>query len=373
MNIQHLHDVWNIKSKYIFEDEFTGYEDLYPEFDKHTKESYEADPVGTIDRVMGLYRSRAIVPITYFTERGLLDAIRKFKSTSYNAVSENVLGLGNNRGQVINRFMFPNMMTAEPKGRGSNSLRDRFLDDAKLRRAIRICFEFRDGDRLVYPTALRRSLELVTGENIQNFKPQNARSLVERLCPVLWGDVYDYSAGYGGRLLGVTASNMNYNYTAVDPNTETVQYLEFLNDCIREATGASGDIHCDVSEEFQPENIDLAFSSPPYFNLEKYSDEPTQCMVRCSTLDDWFEQYALPTMQNIYKGLNTDGVFATNIADYKTPKEEFKVVDRWIATAEQVGFKHSTTIKMMLNTRPGVGNDKTAGREKWEGVYVFTK
>ena len=30
-------------------------------------------------------------------------------------------------------------------------------------------------------------------------------------------------------------------------------------------------------------------------------------------------------------------------------------------------------IKMMLNTRPGVGNDKLAGREKFEGVYVFAK
>ena len=42
------------------------------------------------------------------------------------------------------------MMTAEPKkGRGSNSLRDRFRNDAKLKRAIRICFEFRTGDRLL--------------------------------------------------------------------------------------------------------------------------------------------------------------------------------------------------------------------------------
>ena len=43
----------------------------------------------------------------------------------------------------------------------------------------------------------------------------------------------------------------------------------------------------------------------------------------------------------------------------------------WIQTAEKIGFKHKQTIKMMLNTRPGVGNDKVAGREKWEGVYVF--
>jgi hypothetical protein len=27
----------------------------------------------------------------------------------------------------------------------------------------------------------------------------------------------------------------------------------------------------------------------------------------------------------------------------------------------------------MLNTRPGVGNDRKQGREKWEGVYVFRK
>jgi hypothetical protein len=48
-------------------------------------------------------------------------------------------------------------------------------------------------------------------------------------------------------------------------------------------------------------------------------------------------------------------------------------VDRWIELAEKLGFKHDTTIKMMLNTRPGVGNDKKEGREKWEGIYVFTK
>ena len=29
-------------------------------------------------------------------------------------------------------------------------------------------------------------------------------------------------------------------------------------------------------------------------------------------------------------------------------------------------------IKMMLNTRPGVGNDKLEGREKYEGVYIFS-
>jgi hypothetical protein len=331
-----------------------------------------------VTEVFDIYRSINIVPINYYTEAGLVTAIRSLQQTGYNEVEgvngQATIGLGNNQGQGINRFLFPNMMTAEPKGRGSNSLKDRFYNDNKLTRAIRLCFDHRDGSNLAQPTAVRRALELVSGENVQNFKAQNARAIAEYLCPILWGSVYDYSAGYGGRLLGISGSNMRYNYTGVDPNTETIAYLSYLNELINTATGNQGTLIQSVSEEYQPEDIDLAFSSPPYFNLEKYSDEPTQCMNRYTTLDEWFEGYVVPTMKNIHKGLNLDGIFATNIADYKSyGNKEYAVCERWIETAEQLGFKYRQTIKMMLNTRPGVGNDKVAGREKWEGVYVFTK
>ncbi len=367
--IDQIYKFWNIDTNLAVADTFTGYEDLYNELDTFTKQTYDRDPDGTIDRVFSIYRTRGVVPIDYYTEHGLVRAIRDFSSAKYNTVQGDVLGLGNNQGQKISRFVFTNMMTAEPKGRGSNSLRDRFLDDAKLRRAIRICFEFRDGNNLVYPTAVRRALELVTGENIQNFKPQNARAIVEHLCPVMWGRVYDYSAGYGGRLLGITSSRMHYEYLGVDPNTETVERLNYLNTLVANP----GTIVQSVSEEYQPEDIDCAFSSPPYFNLEKYSNEDTQCMVRYKTLDEWFEGYLAPTIQRIHRGLNRQGVFATNIADYKTSKEKFEIVERTIQVAERIGFKHVQTIRMMLNTRPGVGNDKLAGKEKYEGVYVFTR
>ena len=372
--IQQLYNQWQIQPHNICGDVFTGYEPVEQELSKFTKAVYDQDPEGTIEKIFALYRSINLVPMFYFTEQGLVAAIKDLAQTTTNGVDSNVIGLGNNKGQTINRFLFPNMMTAEPKGRGSNSLRDRFLDDNKLKRAIKLCFEHREGANLVSPTAVRRALELVTGENIQNFKSLNARAIVEDLCPVMWGTVYDYSAGYGGRLLGITTSKMKYSYVGIDPNTETVANLNYLNSLIDQAVSNPGTIVQSVSEEYRPENIDLAFSSPPYFNLEKYCDEPTQCMVRYTTLDEWFEGYVAPTMKNIHQGLNSDGVFATNIADYKSyGNKEYKVVDRWIATAEKLGFKHKSTIRMMLNTRPGVGNDKTAGREKFEGVYVFSR
>ena len=373
--ITDLYKTWDIKDHHIVADQFTGYESVYDKLDSFDKEQYDKDPQAVIDEVFNIYRSIGLVPIVYYTEQGLVEAVRTFSNQSYNSVNNSIIGLGNNQGQTINRFLFPNMMTAEPKGRGSNSLRDRFWNDAKLKRAIRICFEFRTGDKLLRPTQLRTALELVTGENVTNFKAQNAKAIVEHLCPVLWGRVYDYSCGYGGRLLGIGSSNFKYDYVGVEPNTETVKYLNYLNDIIDEATGVKGTIVQSVSEEYKPEDIDLAFSSPPYFNLEKYSNESTQCMVRYKTLDEWFEGYVIPTMENIYRGLNREGIFATNIADYKSydRKEPYEVVQEWISYAERVGFKHTQTIKMMLTTRPGVGNDRKEGREKWEGVYVFSK
>ena len=168
---------------------------------------------------------------------------------------------------------------------------------------------------------------------------------------------------------------MRYNYIGIDPNTETVKYLNYLNSLIYQAIGVKNEIVCATSEEYQPEEVDCAFSSPPYFNLEKYTDEPTQCMVRYQSLDSWFEGYVEPTLQNIYRGLNNDGIFATNIADYKTygQKEPIKIVERTIQNATRIGFKHIQTIKMMLTTRPGVGNDRLEKHTKWEGVYVFKK
>ena len=372
--LDEIHDFWGITPQHIHGEEFTGYEPVMDQLDSYTKKDFEKDPDSVVNAVFEIYRSINLVPIIYYTEKGLLTAIKDFSTYDYNKVDDYRIGLGNNRGQPISRFLFPNMMTAEPKGRGHNSVRDRFYNDTKLKRAIRLCFEAREGEHLARPTALRRALELVTGENIQNFKPQNARSIVEYLCPVMWGRVYDYSMGYGGRLLGTTSSRMKYQYVGVDPNTETYKYLTYLNSLIDQVHKTSGELHCSTSEEYQPEDIDLAFSSPPYFNLEKYSDEDTQCMVRYRTLDEWFEGYAEPTMENIYRGLNSDGVFATNIADYKSyGNKSYAVVERWIDTAAKIGFTHAGTVRMMLNTRPGVGNNKKIGREKWEGVYIFTK
>ena len=67
MNIDKLHKIWNIAPKHIVADEFTGYESMYDQLDTFTKEVYDKDPEGTIDRVFDIYRNIGLVPIIYLS------------------------------------------------------------------------------------------------------------------------------------------------------------------------------------------------------------------------------------------------------------------------------------------------------------------
>ena len=358
----------------------TGYESVLPQLQALGKDAWtKADDVGKQaiqDEVFDIYRSINIVPITYYSLDGCRQQINEL-ATKTKSVKNHQLGVGNNEGLAFGRFWFPNMQDAKWNDNATVSIRARFNHDNKLKRAIKLAYVHRDeGADTVIPKNIRRALELVNGGTIQNFKPMNARAVWEYICPVFRGNVLDFSSGYGGRMLGAMTSNLRYNYTGIDPNTRTFQGLEALGELLNEENIGSGySMNCRPSEEFDPEPgfYDAAFSSPPYFNLETYTDEPTQCMNRYTTLDKWFGGYVVPTLEMVHRALADDGIYAVNIADYKNGKEQFQIVDRWKELSEQVGFKYQETIDMILNVRPGVGNNKLEKAYKSEGIYIFQK
>ena len=57
----------------------------------------------------------------------------------------------------------------------------------------------------------------------------------------------------------------------------------------------------------------FCFSSPTYFNLEKYSDEPTQSYNKFNNLEDWFKGFVKPTIENIYKILKSNCYYAVTL------------------------------------------------------------
>ena len=367
---------WNYTSTELMS---TGYEADMPRLMQLTKDLWtSADDAGKLaieDEVFNIYRGRDILPINYYSLEGCRQQVLDLKNKS-TLVENGKIGVGNTSGQSFCRFWFQNMQDACVVDNANVSLYSRFHNDRKLRRAIRLCYKYRnEGDKTVVPQNLRRALELVNGGTIQNFKPMNARAVWEYFCPNFMGRVLDFSSGYGGRILGAMTSNMRYHYTGIDPNTDTFQGLDALGSLVNEVVGTSYEMYNTVSEEFDPEAgaYDAAFSSPPYFNLEIYTDEPTQCMNRYTNMDAWFEHYVEPTLRMLHKGLDRDGIYAVNIADYKIAKEEFRILDRWIELSKKMNFEYQETVQMMLNTRPGVGNGKMDKVQKFEGVYIFKR
>ena len=368
---------WNYKS---IDKSSNGYEDVIDILSKYTHDVYnnasETEKEEIVETIFKTYRSKNIFPITYYNNEGIDEEIKKCIDKEVK-IENNLLTFKFLQGTDLCKFLFPNLFTVQAGSTNNNSLMERFMDDHKLKRAIKLVFDMNRG-KYVNSTELRNKLELIGGNVASNFHPMKAKALYEKYCPE-GGIIYDFACGFGGRMLGALSSKKNFRYFGVEPCMETYTHLNELGLHIERNTGRKNSykIICSGSETYCPvENFaDFAFSSPPYFNLERYSNEVTQCYNMYPNLEDWFKGYVEPTIRNIHKILKRGSYYAVNIADFNMGKTRVEYVDKWIEISKNVGFEYVEKISMKVETRRGSGhkdeNDKN--KEKQEGIFVFKK
>jgi hypothetical protein len=206
---------------------------------------------------------------------------------------------------------------------------------------------------------IRKSIKMFTGtQAVSNFRPTAAAAIYEELLPT-GGVTWDMSMGWGGRMLGALACEKVTKYIGCDPETRTFAGLERLRDDIKRLVPNRKleiEIHCCGSETAQikaalPESgVDLCFTSPPYFDCEKYSDEPTQSWVQFKTTDAWLTDFMGSTMDNCWHALKSGGIMAINIADVSTYEGmEGYIVD----LAERKGWIYERKIRLTLSAVVG--------------------
>ena len=125
------------------------------------------------------------------------------------------------------------------------------------------------------------------------------------------------------------------------------------------------DIYKQGSETFQPksESLDLCFTSPPYFDTEKYSDEESQSYKKFPTKDEWVNGFLKTTIENCYRGLKQGGYMLYNIAN--TPKYKF-IEEETHKISTSLGLIQEETIQLTLSSVMGAGH-------KYEPIFVFRK
>jgi len=213
-------------------------------------------------------------------------------------------------------------------------------------------------------SGIRKMLKIYSGvQGVSNFRPTAAACIYNKFAN--GGTVWDMSGGWGGRLLGAIAGGVD-TYIATEPSTETFKGLVDL------AIDFGGNMkhHIDTSgsENFKPDknSLDLCFTSPPYFDLEKYADEPTQSYKKFDTKDAWIEGFLKKTFENCYYGLKPNGYMIINIAN----KDDMNLEWETIVTAEKVGFRMINTWFLALSN---VNLRDKGTKFKYEPIYLFKK
>ena len=268
----------------------------------------------------------------------------------------------NNIGANILTQFFPEILDVVKSGKASP--RDFFKDDKRLLGYCKTVLKY-----CTSPLEMFKMMSFRGSSRCYNFRPATAKALYE-----LYGKenskVLDTSSGFGGRLLGFFTAKNTAEYVGIDPNTAD-SCNKFILYMSRYFTNKKAYVNRIGSEDFTVENypqyenyFDISFTSPPYFNIERYSDDITQSHVKFNTYDAWIDGFYRNTIYNSCNSLKLDGVFAVNISwvdNIKEYTEEF---------LNDCGFYIIKEDKYLLRIHPresSYGSDKMS---KYEPIWV---
>ena len=191
------------------------------------------------------------------------------------------------------------------------------------------------------------------------FKPSIAKAFYDYFGSV---NVLDFSAGWGDRLAGFFCGETTKSYVGIDPNSlnhpNYKRQVEFYN---KHQTffeeEKKVDLICSPAEDVdysKYENyFDTIFTSPPYFDVEKYSDEDTQSFKRYTTIDSWNENFLHKTIGKLIPTLKKDGILAVNIADvyHESVKGYVDITNAMNDFIKSQGLKYEGCIGMEMTKR----------------------
>jgi tRNA1(Val) A37 N6-methylase TrmN6 len=212
---------------------------------------------------------------------------------------------------------------------------------------------------------------------VTNFKPVIAKYIYNTYVPSN-GKVLDPCSGYSSRLLGCIAANKNILYHGIDPDSNTsvgnMSCASFFNnqynimDKVYKFRYRS-DLGC--AEEIMPtivdNDYDIVFTSPPYFNLERYSDDRSQSHNKFAEYQNWLKGFLFPIVDNSHRILKNDGKLILNIKNI--PK--YNIADDLLEYCKK-DWVLAKTYRMRLSNNEF---NRKAGSEMFhtEPVFVWNK
>ena len=166
--------------------------------------------------------------------------------------------------------------------------------------------------------------------------------------------VLDFSMGWGDRIAGAHASNSVKTYVGIDPNVNLfdgyVKQIKYYDTLTTQKTDFWLYNGCAEDETFQFDKIfDLIFTSPPYFDKEKYDQSELQSYKKYKGFDSWMQNFLFEAINVQSKSLKSGGHLVINISDIYTRKKLYKICDGmndYIASTNQFDYVGAMGLRM---------------------------
>lgn len=145
--------------------------------------------------------------------------------------------------------------------------------------------------------------------SVNIFRPLVAMKMYDLFRPKC---VLDFTAGWGGRLVGAAALDIP-QYIGIDSNTDLrVPYRNLITFLKPLSTTRAKMMFGDALQiDYSKLKYDMVLTSPPYYNLEVYQNAP----AIYQTKKEWDELFYVPLIAATFAGLSVGGYYCLNVSD----------------------------------------------------------
>jgi hypothetical protein len=252
-----------------------------------------------------------------------------------------------------------------------------------------------------YASEIIRSLSFANGlGKVTMYRPLMAKKVVAYLATkdaMTDVRVLDACAGWGGRMIGAKSAespsfagvspsvagglrgelvspSLKVHYTGIDPCAKTYEALRAIRDELGLTNVTLINKPAEVAlQELDPSvTYDIALTSPPYYNLELYSDEPTQSVSGPNAgYQSWLNEFLNPVIAGVIRlGVKYS---CWSVKNFKTDKK-YDLLDDVVRIHGEHGWRllDGVVFTMANSRRPG---QKAASDQKKteECTYVFVR
>lgn len=211
----------------------------------------------------------------------------------------------------------------------------------------------------ITPYNIRESLWKLVKE-CTSHRPSNMIAMIQLFNAK---SVLDFSSGWGDRLIGAMASDVDM-YCGVDPNTCLVPNYQQMIKFFGKSTKQYVMINSPIEIAKLPQiDFDLVYTSPPYFNFETYSKEITQSTeYRSEQL--WFNKFLVVAIDKVWRCLREGGHLAININQKNKHEKYIKWMLDYVKT-----FNNSVYLGVISYADQKISNPQPIWI--WEKVYIL--